>query len=103
MGRIRDFINEGKKDVQTRCIEIAKYIFAHEELEKEIRESVMENHSEVTIRIDHLVGWGPTRNREWELMIEHLTIMLENEGVKMEMYGWEKMPVEEQYLIHLSW
>ena len=103
MGRIKDLIDEGKKDVQTRCFETAKLIFAHDELEKEIRESVMENHSEVSITIDHLVNWGPKRNKEWELMIVHLTIMLEHEGVKMEQYGWEEIREEEKYFIHLSW
>ena len=68
-----------------------------------IRESVMENHSEVSITIDHLVNWGPKRNKEWELMIVHLTIMLEHEGVKMEQYGWEEIREEEKYFIHLSW
>ena len=108
MGGIRDLIDSKKSEVEQRCWASAEYIVQTSEFMNAISEAVDDNESEASLYIDEILGndmnYYPS-NSEWELIIENMTQLLSDEGVKVTSHGWEHDDDndEDDYWIYLEW
>ena len=107
MGTIRDLIDSQKSEVEERCWASAGSIIKSSEFMNVISEAVDNNESEASLYIDVIlmneVNHYPS-DSEWELIIENMTLMLSDEGVKVTSHGWVRdYDDATDYSISLEW
>lgn len=108
MGRVRDLIDNKKREVEERCREVAEYIIESDHFTTEISNALENNESSASFDIDYLLrmdlGHEPS-DSEWRLIMEMLSSLLETEGVRLTNYGWDYNEETEdtEFFIHLEW
>jgi hypothetical protein len=108
MGGIRDLIDSQKSEVEERCWASAGSIIGNSEFMNMISTAVGNNESEVSLYIDEILSYEEGHypsDSEWELIIENMTDMLSDEGVKVTSHGWERVDDNDEadYWISLEW
>ena len=110
MGRIRDLIDSKKNEVEHRCFVSAKHIIKSDDFISEIEDALDNNESSVSVVIDDILSdsnliHDQPSDSEWELIIEEMTSMLEDESVRVTNHGWKYDADRDcrDYLIYLAW
>ena len=82
----------------------AKHIIKSDDFISEIEDALDNNESSVSVVIDDILSdsnliHDQPSDSEWELIIEEMTSMLEDESVRVTNHGWKN----DDYLIYLAW